>query len=71
MKTYFRRLWAALCGRDFVPLNIGSPIAFRGPGGEVVRVEVTAVNYEVAFREPARLVIEARPPIYRMPQEYA
>lgn len=66
MKTYLRRLWAALCGRGFQPLNIGSPIAFRGPGGEVVRVEITAVTYEVDFRSQAHLRIDAEPPIYRL-----
>lgn len=66
MKTYLRRVWNALCGREFQPLDIGSPIAFRAPGGEVVRVEVTSVAYNVGFRSEASLQIEARPPICRL-----
>lgn len=70
MRTYLRRLWAALLGRDFQPLDMGATIRFRGPSGEVVECEVTSVTYAVEFHQPAKLTVEAQNPTYRLRQEY-
>lgn len=63
MKAYLRRLWAALLGRPFLPLDIGSPIAFRSPNGDLIQVKVSSVTYMQDFDGIARLTVEARPAI--------
>ena len=66
MKTYWRRLWAALCGREYVPLHVGSTFAVRGPGGEHLRFEVTGVSIHRDFTATDTLQIECQSPARRM-----
>ena len=60
MRTYLGRLWAALCGRDYQPLEWGSPITLRSPGGRLLRMRITQVSYNQTEHQPDALTIEAR-----------
>lgn len=66
MKGYLRRLWAALLNRDYTPLEIGDPIAFRSPGGTPLVVEIANVSVHQDIDRVMRLSIEAQSPVARM-----
>lgn len=66
MKTYFRRLWAALLNRQFVPLEMGDMIRFRSPGGTPLALEITQVTYHQEIDRVSVLTVEAKTPIHRL-----
>lgn len=66
MRTYFARLWAALRGRQFMPLEMGDQISFRSPGGTPLNVEIVSVSYHQESGRTSVLTIEAHAPIRRL-----
>lgn len=66
MRTYFARLWAALRGRQFMPLEMGDKFSFRSPGGTPLHVEVVQVSYHQDIDRASVLTIEAMQPVHRL-----
>lgn len=59
MAEYVSRLWAALCGRDFVSLSIGASIPVRAPGGPLLHLKIASVTLSRNLVGPDRLQIDA------------
>lgn len=70
MKTYLRRLWAALAGREYVPLRMGERIVIASPGGHLFRMEVVEVTYHDEWGRAATLQITATTASHRLERQH-